>query len=296
MKRLELKMPVLSEEQLWSSCPGLFKQLVAPCVSGASGPWRILAKPSLLPCTDLTHGSPSLWLGLESLLIGHICLWCLATSWLRLWHWQCHLGSGAPQVPSVVFQSCISWINMAFPMGNVSARLRWVECKQLLQHFWDPQEAAVLSDVKPLIYNLLIFMMGIILLLAASHVRGTYSISKYFTKNPTLPPKIPVFEQNWKRNEVLLLCFGFPIGHAEYLITASERHEFLFGFLPELLWLILAQEQISGCSQWILLFCPDLAVLAILLKGLQVLRGDTSALMYAHMCGQYTHISPEVLP
>lgn len=73
------------------------------------------------------------------------------------------------------------------------------------------------------------------------------------------PQKIPVFEQNQKRNEVLLLCFGFPIGHAEYLITASQRHEFLFGFLPQLLWLILAQEQISGCSQWTLLFCPDLA-------------------------------------
>lgn len=122
----------------------------------------------------------------------------------------------------------------------------------------------------------------------------TCSISKCFTRNSTLPPKIPVFEQNQKRNEDLLLCFGFPIGHAEYLITAS--HEFLFGFLPELLWLILAQEQISACSQWTLLFCPDLAGAAILLKGLQVLRRDISARMYAHMSGQYTHLSPEVLP
>lgn len=116
-----------------------------------------------------------------------------------------------------------------------------------LQHFWDPWEAAVpLSNVK------LLFYKGIILLLPASHVRGTYSISKDFTRNSTLPPKIPVFEQNQKRNEVLLLCFGFPVGHAEYLITASQRHDFLFGFVPELLWLILAQEQISGCSQWTL--------------------------------------------
>lgn len=124
----------------------------------------------------------------------------------------------------------------------------------------------------------------------------TCSISKCCTRNSTLPPKLPVFEQNQERNEVLLLCFGFPIGHAEYLITASQRHEFLFGFLPELLWLILAQEQISGCSQWTLLFCPDLAVAVLLLKGLQVLRRENSALMYAHMSGQYTHISPEVLP
>lgn len=140
------------------------------------------------------------------------------------------------------------------------------------------------------------FVMGIILLLPASHVRRTYSISKDFTRNSTLPPTIPVFEQNQKRHAVLLLCFGFPTGHAEYLITASQRHEFFFGFLPELLWLILAQKQISGCSQRTLLFCSDLAVLAMLLKGLQVLRRDTSAHMYARMCGQHTHISPEVLP
>lgn len=105
-----------------------------------------------------------------------------------------------------------------------------------------------------------------------------------------MPPKISVFEQNQERNEVLLFCFGFPIGDAEYLITASQGREFLFGLLPELQWLILAQEQISGWSQWTLLFCPDLAVLVSLLKGLQVLRRKTSVHTYIRVYGQKIHI------
>ena len=63
--------------------------------------------------------------------------------------------------------------------------------------------------------------MDIILLLPASHVRRTYSVSKESIRNSTLPPKISVFEQNQKRNEVLPFYFGFAIGDAEYLITAS---------------------------------------------------------------------------
>lgn len=39
-------------------------------------------------------------------------------------------------------------------MGNVTSHLWWMECKRPLQHFWDPQEAAVpLSNVKLLFCN-----------------------------------------------------------------------------------------------------------------------------------------------
>lgn len=104
--------------------------------------------------------------------------------------------------------------------------------------------------------------MDIILLLLASYVRRTYSTPTESIRNSTLPQKDSVFEQSQKRNVALLFCFGFPLGDAECLITVSQGHEFLFGFLPELQWLILAQEQNSDWSQRTLLFCPDLAVLA----------------------------------
>lgn len=139
------------------------------------------------------------------------------------------------------------------------------------------------------------FVMDIILLLLASHVRRTYSTSKESVRNSTWPPKISVFEQNQKINEVLLFCFGFPTGDAECLIPASQGHEFLFGFLPELQWLILAQEQISGWSQWTVLLCPDLAVLDSVVKGLQVLRRKTLAHMYIRVWGQKIDIFPELL-
>lgn len=199
---------------------------------------------------------------------------------------------------------------MAFAMPpwqrSSTAAICWLPESHFLDKHGSPMEMWLLicdgwkgpSSFRGILRNLLghyqmwnhYFIMDIILLLPASHVRRMYSISKESIRNSTLPPKISVFEQNQKRNEVLLFCFGFPIGDAEYLITASQGHEFLFGFLPELWWLIPGQEQISGWSQWTLLFCPDLAVPVSLLKGLQVHRRKTSVHTYVCVCGQKIYI------
>jgi len=56
-------MPVLNEKQVWSSCTGLFKQLVVPSVRvlpvAREGLWTSL--PSL-SCVNLTHRKSSQWL------------------------------------------------------------------------------------------------------------------------------------------------------------------------------------------------------------------------------------------
>lgn len=68
------QMLVVNKKRVWSSCTGLFKQLVVPSVRvlpvAREGLWTSL--PSL-SCIDLAHHKPVAeeWV---SLLIGYICL------------------------------------------------------------------------------------------------------------------------------------------------------------------------------------------------------------------------------
>lgn len=144
-----------------------------------------------------------------------------------------------------------------------------------------------------------------IILLLWTHIRRT------FLKNPQEKFCLDTkgfciwteTEKKWSYGVCFFFAAGFAllplIGDVEYLITASQGHEFLFEFLSGLQWLILAQEQTSGMSL-ALDFCFVQSWL-LLLTSRKVFRYKKEKLWTCEWVdgngGQYTYwfIFPEAL-
>jgi len=99
-----------------------------------------------------------------------------------------------------------------------------MEHKRPLQLLWDPQEpTGALSNVKTLYYN------GHNSPSCISRKKNMLHFQRIH-KEFYLATKVSAFEQNQKRCFAVL--FWFPNGDSEYLITASQRHKFLFWSPP----------------------------------------------------------------
>lgn len=144
-------MLVLNEKRVWSSCTGLFMQLVVSSVRvlpvAREGLWTSLPSLSCIanPSSGRGVGISANWLHLL-LTPGYQLAEVVA---FAMPPWQRSSTTAICWLPGPHFLN-----KHGLPMGNVTSHLWRMERKRPLQLLWDPWEpAGPLSSVKPLFYN-----------------------------------------------------------------------------------------------------------------------------------------------